>query len=454
MPTPPPGPPLPRLLQSILWITRPIDFVEACHRRYGDAFTVRLFFGNDLIVLARPDLIHAAGTSAGDDLHAGEANGALLEPMVGSNSVLILDGAEHMRQRKLLLPAFHGERMRAWESVITDVARERIAAMPRGRPFALRPVMQRLTIEVILRVVFGLDDERTITTFRHRIGDLTALSSRPLGIAMSMNRSWGGRSPWARFLQARAALDAVIFDQISRHRRAGDAATRSDVLSTLLLARDEHGEPMTDVEIRDELVTLLLAGHETTATSLAWCLDLLTHAPQRLRRLEEEIRAGAETRYLAAVIQETLRLRPPVFVVVRRAMRPVSLGDHLVLRGQVLAPSVHLLHRNPALHAQPGEFRPERFLDHPPEARSWIPFGGGIRRCLGAAFATLEMRITLVEMLQALHVEAASPAPERPRREAVTLVPDHGVRVIVRERRGTGSRRERVELSRTAKPEC
>jgi cytochrome P450 len=417
----------------MLWLLRPLEFVETCHRIYGDVFTIRLLMGNDLVLLGRPDLINAAVASAGDDFHAGEANGRLLEPLLGPSSVLLLDGPQHLRQRKLLLPAFHGERMRVWEDVIKEVTVKEVGGWPRDEVFAIRPAMQRLTVNVILRVVFGFDDGAEMVHVRRLIGSLAQMSRRPLGIVLSYNRPAGGLTAYGRFIRIRDELDESIYRLVAERRAANDAEQRSDVLSTLILARDEAGEPMTDREIRDELITLLFAGHETTATSLAWCFDLLTHNSIAMGKLETELSEGG-ARYLNAVIDETFRLRPPVFIVVRTAKRPVIIDGRYLPAGQTLAPSIHLLHRNPDLYEDPDEFKPERFLESRPEPREWIPFGGGIRRCLGASFAALEMRIAIPEILQAVRVVAASPEPERYRREAVTIVPRNGTRVTVHNR--------------------
>jgi cytochrome P450 len=417
----------------MLWLLRPLEFVEICHRIYGDVFALRLLLGNDLVLLGRPDLINAAVSGAGDDLRAGEANGRLLEPLLGPNSVLLLDGPQHLRQRKLLLPAFHGERMQQWEDVIREVTTKEVSDWPRGEVFAIRPAMQRLTLNVILRVVFGFDDGAEMAHVRRLIGSLAQMSRKPLGIVLSYNRPARGLTAYGRFIRIRDELDTSIYRLVAQRRAANDADQRSDVLSTLLQARDEDGEPMTEGEIRDELITLLFAGHETTATSLSWCFDLLTHNGAAMQRLQADLVEGG-SRYLNAVIDETLRLRPPVFIAVRTAKRPVLINGCYLPAGQTLAPCIHLLHRNADLYDDPEEFKPERFLEARPEPREWIPFGGGIRRCLGAAFANLEMRVAIPEILQTVRVEAGSPEPERYRREAVTIVPRHGTRVTVANR--------------------
>jgi cytochrome P450 len=417
----------------MLWLLRPLEFVEICHRIYGDVFALRLLLGNDLVLLGRPDLINAAVSGAGADLHAGEANGRLLEPLLGPNSVLLLDGPQHLRQRKLLLPAFHGERMQQWEEVIKEVASKEVRDWPRNEVFAIRPAMQRLTLNVILRVVFGYDNGTEMAHVRRLVGKLGQMSRKPLGIVLSYNRPARGLTTYGRFIRIRDELDESIYRLVAERRAANDAGQRSDVLSTLLQARDEQGEPMTEREIRDELITLLFAGHETTATSLSWCFDLLAHNNTAMQSLQADLAEGS-SRYLNAVIDETLRLRPPVFIAVRTAKRPVLIDGRYLAAGRTLAPCIHLLHRNPDLYDDPEQFKPERFLEARPEPREWIPFGGGIRRCLGASFANLEMRVAIPEILKAVRIEAGAPEPEGYRREAVTIVPRHGTRVTVSDR--------------------
>src|SRR5215467_1290918 len=426
----PDGPGHPRIVQAWLWLKRPTWFLDHCSRAHGDVFTMRLPLGTDLVHVADPELVKAVFGSGTDVLRGGEANAAILEPLLGRHSVLVLDGPEHQRQRKLILPAFHGDRMRAWEAAIRDITRAEAARWPTGTPLALRPRMQSITLEVIMRVVFGVDACARRDELRRRIRAVTGIGRNPFMLMATRDRRLGPHAPWARFLRARDALRTKLTDEILQRRRAPDLTQRGDVLSALLLARDDEGRAMTDDEVRDELVTLLFAGHETTATSLAWAFDLLLHHPRVLSRLSAEL-AGGGSEYLDATIMETLRVRPVVPIVDRRVREATRLGGHTIPAGAVVCPNIYLTQRRGDLYGDPAEFRPERFVGQPPAGAEWFPFGGGIRRCLGATFATFEMRIVIPEVLHAVTLRPASPRPARIRRESVTFVPHDGARCIV-----------------------
>jgi len=416
------------------WIARPIPFLTSVSRRYGDFFTLRFVFG-PIVFIADPQTIKQVFRGDPDTFHAGEANATPLEPLMGRNSVLLLDGPEHMRQRKLMLPSFHGERMQGYGPLMREIAEREIARWPVGQPFGLRPRTQAITLEVIMRTVFGIRDAERLRRLGERLAAMLdiGMHSRALAaIAIPPVRRTIGRRIWSRFLRLRAAADAEIYDEIARRRGAADIAERDDVLSILLQAHDEDGRPMTDEELRDELMTLLVAGHETTATSLAWAFDLLLRHPAELERLQAEIEAENGTEYLDAVIKETLRIRPVVPGVVRVLKAPVELNGFELPAGARVAPNIYLTHRRPDVYPEPERFRPERFLgDDAPDTYSWIPFGGGIRRCLGASFAMYEMQIVIPAILRAVRLRAAAAEPERIRRRAVTFVPEHDGRVVV-----------------------
>ena len=431
----PDGPRRPRMVQAWFWLKRPIWFLDRCRRTYGDVFTMRLPFGMDLVHVADPDLVKAVFGGNSDVLRAGEANALILEPLVGRHSVLVLDGPEHLRQRKLILPAFHGDRMRAWDAAIRDITRAQIARWPTGTPFALRPSMQSITLDVIIRVIFGVDGTARADALRRRIVTVTRLGRNPLLLYATRDRRLGPRAPWARFIRARDELNAALYAEIGDRRGTADLERRGDVLSQLLLARDEAGRAMTDDEVRDELVTLLFAGHETTATALAWAFDLLLHHPPALRRLTAELEDGGSA-YLDATIMETLRVRPVVALVDRHVREDTRIGGHTIPAGAILAPNIYLAQRRADLYPDPGAFRPERFVGQPPPSFGWFPFGGGLRRCAGASFATFEMQIVIPEVLRAVTLEPASRRPARIRREAVTFVPHDGARCVVTARRG------------------
>jgi cytochrome P450 len=429
------------------WIARPIPFLARCSQRYGDFFTARFTIGR-IAFVADPAVIKQVFTGDPDVFHAGEANAAPLEPLMGRNSVLLLDGKEHMRQRKLMLPSFHGERMQRYGDVMREVAEREIAGWPVGEPFGLRSRTQAITLEIIMRTVFGIDDADRLDRLRERLGAMldVGMQTRALAaIAIPPVRRTVGRRVFARFMRQRKAADAEIYDEIARRRRASDVADRDDVLSILLQARDEDGRPLTDEELRDELMTLLVAGHETTATSLAWAFELLLRNRPQLARLQEEIAAGERDDYLDAVIKETLRIRPVVPGVVRKLTAPVTLGGYDFPAGVRVAPNIYLTHRRPDVYPEPERFRPERFIENPPDTYSWIPFGGGVRRCLGAAFATYEMKVVIPAILNSVRLRAVGDEPEAITRRAITFVPDRDGTVVVEEFRRPGPARARAD---------
>ena len=426
----PEGPRYPRFVQAMLWLKQPTWFLDHCSRTYGEVFTMRLPLGTDLVHISSPELVKAVFGGSSEVLLAGEANATILLPIVGPNSVLVLDGPEHLRQRKLILPAFHGDRMRAWEATVRDITRAEIARWPAGKPFALRRAMQSITLEVIVKVVFGVDDDARRADLRRQIVELTGIGRNPLLLFATRDRKLGPRTPWARFLRARDALHAALAEQIQERRHAPGLGQRTDVLSLLVQARDEQGRAMTDVEVRDELVTLLFAGHETTATSLAWAFDLLAHHPSALHRLTAELDDGG-AEYLGAVIRETLRLRPVVALVDRQVREAVTIGEHVIPAGAIVCPNIYLAQRREDLYENPAAFWPERFAGQAAPSFGWFPFGGGIRRCIGASFATFEMGIVIPEVLRAVTLRPASRRSARIRREAVTFVPRGGARCVV-----------------------
>ncbi len=439
----PDGPAYPRIVQAWLWLKRPLWFLDRCARAYGDVFTMRLPLGMNLVHISDPELVKAVFSGNSDVLRAGEGNAMILEPLMGRHSVLLLDGPEHLRQRKLILPAFHGDRMRAWEDTIRDITRAEVARWPAGQPFALRPRMQSITLDVIVRVVFGVDGSARGDDLRRRIVAVIRIGRNPFLLMATRGRRLGPYAPWARFIRARDALNAALFAEIGERRSAPDLEQRGDVLSALLLARDDEGRGMTDAEVRDELVTLLFAGHETTATSLAWAFDLLLHDPRALSRLEAELGAGG-SEYLDATITETLRVRPVVALVDRHVGESTRIGAYAIPAGAVVCPNIYLTQRRGDLYPDPAAFRPERFLRQAHPGFEWFPFGGGIRRCLGASFATFEMQIILPEVLRAWTLRPASRRPARIRRESVTFVPHDGARCVVAARNEPNARPEHV----------
>jgi cytochrome P450 len=361
--------------------------------------------------------------------HAGEANTILL-PLVGDHSVLLLDDDAHMQQRKLMLPPLHGKRMARYGDLMRDVAIAEVDRWPRGEAFQLQPRMQGLTLEVIIQAVLGVRDgarlEEVRTTLRTLLTDVMDPLSAGLLALLGPHRF--RRLPMVK--RGLAPTNEMLYDEIARRRADPDLAEREDILSLLLQARYEDGTPMSDVELRDELVTLLVAGHETTATALSWAVERLARHPDKLTRLREEVLAG-EDEYLDAVVKETLRLRPVLPIVVRRLTEPVEIGEYLLPEGTRVAPCIYLLHRREDVYEEPHAFRPERFLDQPTGTYTWIPFGGGVRRCLGASFALFEMKQVLSAIVERLEIEPSQPEAERVRRRQITLAPSRGGEIVV-----------------------
>jgi cytochrome P450 len=425
----PPGSRMPALVQGLRYAREPIDFFARLQRRYGDVFSVSFPFFGRVVYVASPELVKEVFTGSPEQFHAGEANATVLEPALGPNSVLTLDEAPHMRQRKLLLPPFHGERVRRYGELIREVTLREMKSWPVGEPFALRPHTQRITLAVILKAVFGVHDpqrleraERLIDRFGERVNLITAF---PM-----LRRDLGRWSPWRRFLRAREAMDEFIYEEIAIRRREVEVEERDDVLSLLLGARHDDGTPMSDEELRDELMTVIGAGHETTATALAWAMERLLRTPRALRRLRESIGAG-EDDYLDATVKETLRARPVIVDVARKLTSPARIAGYELPAGTFVLPAIAAMHYREDLFPEPQEFRPERFLGGGADNYAWIPFGGGVRRCIGAAFAEYEMRIVLRAILERAELSAPDPEPERVKIRNITLAPAKGARVTL-----------------------
>ena len=421
-------------MQTARWLVRPWAMMEELQRRHGDMFTVKIANEGTWVFLAHPDAVKQVFTGDPRLLHAGEANRILL-PLLGHNSVLLLDDAAHMRQRKLLLPPFHGERMRAFERIMSDAAREEIERWPLGEARAMRPVTQRITLDIITRTVFGVQDERRRARLMDTLGHVLEWGGDPKHMALLALLGPQRVSSARLFRQVREPADELIYEEIRERRAAPDLESREDVLSMLMSARHEDGSPMADEELRDELMTLLVAGHETTASALAWAAERLVRHPEALARLREEAEAGG-SEYADAVCKETLRLRPILSLVVRRLKEPMEIGGRELPAGVTVAPCIYLVHRRADVYPDPFAFRPERFLEGQGGTYTWFPFGGGVRRCLGASFALFEMRIVLQELVTQLDLRAADPAPERFVRRAITNAPARGGEVVAQRRPG------------------
>ena len=425
----PPGPRIPRALQTVRWGARPMRFLHDCRERYGDVFTVKIAQEDTWVMLSDPDDVKQVFTGDPRIFHAGEGNTILL-PLVGDHSVLLLDDDAHMQQRKLLLPQFHGKRMAGYADLMRDVAVAEVESWPKGTPFALQPHMQALTLEVIIQAVLGVREGERLEQVRATLKQLLADVMSPLSSALLVLLGPHRFRKMPLVKRGLAPTDELLYDEIARRREEPDLAERDDILSLLLQARHEDGSPMSDVELRDELVTLLVAGHETTATALSWAVERLARDPERLGRLRDEVLAG-EDAYLDAVVKETLRLRPVIPIVVRRLTEPVEIAGHLLPAGTKVAPCIYLLHRREDVYEEPHAFRPERFLEKPAGTYTWIPFGGGVRRCLGASFALLEMKQVLGALVERLEIQPSRPEGERVRRRQITLAPSRGGEVVL-----------------------
>lgn len=425
----PPGPSAPPAVQTMRWLVRPTAFLEESRRRYGDAFSVRFVgFTEPMVVLSDPEALRALYTSREHGLPPGRT--FVLRPLLGDRSILLLEGREHLDRRRLMLPAFHGERMRAYESVVREETERAMARWPVDRPFAIHPAMQAITLEVILRAVFGVSDAARRDRLRTLLRDLLDGTARPgVQVAALLARRTGRPGPMARIAAMRAAVDGVLDEEIAQRRADPLVGERDDVLSQLVAARFEDGSGMDDVELRDQLVTLLVAGHETTATSLAWTFDLLLHHPAALARLRDGLARGQDA-YLRAVVTEALRLRPVVPLAGRRLGAELPVGDRVLPAGTDVTPAIWLTNTRADVYPEPYAFRPERFLEQAPATYAWIPFGGGARRCLGATFAEFEMRVVLSTVLAGRTLAAADERPEHAVRRNVTLAPRHGTRVL------------------------
>jgi cytochrome P450 len=384
-------------------------------------------------MISEPGEVKQVFTAPPDVLHPGEG-ARVLEPVVGTNSVILLDEAAHLEQRKLMLPAFHGEKMERLSGLIAEVAEREVAGWPRGEPIELGPRFQRLTMEIILRAVFGLDPGERLDAFRERLSAMVAFGDRPVSLLPlppgRIQALLERHGPFADFRRLQEEADALLFELIDERRR--ENAERDDILSLLLEARHEDGSPMSAQELRDELMTLLVAGHETTASTLAWTFERLVRLPAILARLSHETDGPDGDAYVTATVQEALRRRPVLPNAAPRLVKqPIEVGGWSYPIDVCLVPNAYLMHHDPEIYPDPYAFRPERFLDESPGTYTWIPFGGGRRRCVGASFAMLEMQIVIRSVLAGQAVAPAGRGPERARRRNITITPGEGSRVTL-----------------------
>jgi cytochrome P450 len=430
----PPGPPWPSFMQVVGWWNRPLAFHEECRRRYGKRYTVRLLGTPPFVMHSDPDHIREIFTASPEVLHPGEG-ARILEPVVGTYSVILLDEKAHLSQRRLMLPAFHGEKMQNLSDLVTEVTEREVGSWPTDSSVALHPRLQELTLEVILRAVFGMDPGPRLDGLREALTRILDFATRPMTLVPYLQKEMGGRSRWGKFVALRDESDRLIYELIEERRATGDE-DGEDVLAMLLAARHEDGEPMSAQELHDELMTLLVAGHETTASSLGFGMSLLARHPHVVEELREE-----DDDYLLATIHEIMRARPVLPNAAPRLVKqPMELGGWHYEPGVCLIANSYLVHHDPEIYPDPYTFRPERFLEEQPGTYTWIPFGGGRRRCLGASFAILEMKTVLREVLRRFDLAPGVDGAEVSRRRSITISPRYGASTIL-------SARERVPIA-------
>jgi len=429
----PPGPRMPSALQAAGWALRPLSFMERCEQRYGEIFTLRVRHGRPWVFLTNPEHVKQVFTTNAELLRAGagEAN-PLLEPLLGARSVMLLDEPQHMSDRKRLLPSFHGRRMQEYGEMMTDVARREITCWPLGEPFELWPRMQAISLEVVMRAVFGDVDCERLERLRERLVNLTNWVNKPR--RLTLLAAVGQRSITASdgFKAVMRPVEELVLEEVRRRRAETNGREQATILSMLEQAYYEDDSPVSEEKMRDELVTMLSDG--PTATSLAWAFERLLRHPDKLVRLREEVWDGEGDEYLDAVVKETLRLCPAVPVVMRRLVEPMRLDGHTIPAGTIVAPCVFLMHRRADIYPQPRNFRPERFLEDAAGTYTWIPFGGGVRRCVAASFAQLEMKRVMQVVLSEVELHAADSRSEGAARSSVSFVPNGGATVVATRR--------------------
>ncbi|XHX78583.1 MAG: cytochrome P450 [Stenomitos frigidus ULC029] len=444
------GPPKTSHWQRRLWglrfIFHPLETLEARSQAYGDDYRLsQPDVTPALVYFSSPAALEALFTAKPEQLTAGRGN-QILQALLGENGLVLLEGAAHQRQRQLLMPPFHGDRMRSYAQVIQDITTQAMSQWSLGTTFTVRPVMQAISLQVILKAVFGLGEGQRYEQLQQALSRMLDGFGSPISAMLlfypSLQKDWGAWSPWGRFLRLRQQVDALLYAEIADRRREPDA-TRTDILTLLLAARDTEGQPLSDVELRDELVTLLFAGHETTASALAWSLYWIAFLPDVRTKLLSEIDALhatgdldpmtiARLPYLSAVCQETLRLYPIAISAFPRVVKqPITLAGYALEAGTFIMPSIYLAHHRSAVYPEPKQFRPERFLERQFSPYEYLPFGGGDRRCIGSAFALFEMKLVLFQLLSKLELTLVNTKPIRPLRRGLTMAPSNQLRLRV-----------------------
>ncbi|WGV26403.1 cytochrome P450 [Halotia branconii] len=444
----PKGPQTQPWLQTLQWLVSPLEYMEDCAKRYGDLFTLQLGQNSTpQVFVSNPQAIQQIFNTPPKQLDSGGAAG-IKSPLLGQQSLLALDGKPHQRQRKLLTPPLHGERMLSYGQLIGNITTQVTSQWQIGEPFTVLPFMQEISFQVILKAVFGLEDGSRYEKLKELLiailNPKTPIIRTVLLIFPSLRHDLGAWSPWGKYLRLRQQIDQLIYAEI-QERKAQFDPSRTDILSLMMAARDEAGEPMTDLELRDELMTLLVAGHETTATSLSWALYWVHHLPQVREKLLQELdklgenpdpNAIFQLPYLNAICSETLRLYPVAISALNRVVKsPLQIGEYKFEPGTLLIPSIYLTHHREDLYPQPKQFKPERFLERQFTPYEYIPFGGGNRRCIGMALALFEMKLVLVTILSRWQMELADHKPVQPVRKGLLFSPKGGVKMVVKGKR-------------------
>ena len=441
----PAGPQSPPFIQSLHWLIRPFSFMEDCKRQYGDCFTIRFWGFKPIVFFSHPQAIKDILTAGPNQFQVAESN-KILRPLVGAHSIFLLDGAAHQRQRQLLMPPFHGERMRAYGQLICQITEQVTSHWSMGQSFAVLPTMQEITLQVIMRAIFGIEEGKVYDELKPLLKDLLESTASPLKASLlfisQLQQNWGAWSPWGHFLRQRSQIDQLLYQLIDERRSHADP-DRNDILTLLLSARDETGQPMTDEELRDELLTMLLAGNETTAFALAWAFYWIHSTPGVLDKLLMELNLDQESTapialtrlpYLTAVCKETLRIRPVAPIAFGRITQSrLRVMGHEFEPGTSLAPCIYLTHQRPDLYPDADQFRPERFLEHQFSPYEYLPFGGGDRLCIGMAFAQFEMKLVIATILARFRLTLAHQKPIKPSRRGVILAPASNFRMVATE---------------------
>ncbi|WP_298906591.1 cytochrome P450 [uncultured Nostoc sp.] len=454
----PNGPQIPPVVQMVRWISNPMSFMEACAKNYGDIFTIRLKKNfPPFVIVSNPQALQQILTNDTKALEAPGDLNDLFESLLGKHSVITLSGAEHQRQRQLLMPPFHGERMRNYSQVITDVTQKVISQYQIGKPFNIRSATQAITLRVIMQAVFGLHEGTRAEKLQQFLGELLEKASSRLLVALlyfpALQRDFGPINFWGKHIRRQQEADQLIYEEIRERREQADSS-RTDILSLLMAAKDEAGQPMTAQELRDELMTLLVAGHETTATALAWALYWIHKLPSVRQKLLQELDSLGDDPdpssvfklpYLNAVCCEILRIHPVAIITFPRVVRtPLSLGGYELEPGTVILGSIYLTHQREDIYPQAKQFKPERFLERQFSAYEYLPFGGGARRCIGLAFAQLEMKLALAKILSSLELELVNNGEVRPKRRGLVTGPDRPIQMVV-----TGQRQVKSPILQT-----